>query len=96
MQKNNLLVEILTEELPPLSQKSLAEVFSQNIADSIHTLGLSKNINYQVFDVTLDRSAWDIMVDISNQNLAPVIDVDGEVLADFGVTELSKFWEKLG
>ena len=36
------------------------------------------------------------MVDISNQNLAPVIDVDGEVLADFGVTELSKFWEKLG
>lgn len=56
----------------------------------------SNNISYQVFDVTLDRSAWDIMVDISNQNLAPVIDVDGEVLADFGVTELSKFWEKLG
>ena len=28
--------------------------------------------------------------------LAPVIDVDGEVLADFRVTELSKFWEKLG
>ena len=58
---------------------------------------LDSNIfSYQVFDVTLDRSAWDIMVDISNQNLAPVIDVDGEVLADFGVTELSKFWEKLG
>ena len=56
----------------------------------------SNNISYQFFDVTLDRSAWDIMVDISNQNLAPVIDVDGEVLADFGVTELSKFWEKLG
>ena len=56
----------------------------------------SNNISYQVFDVTLDRSAWDTMVDISNQNLAPVIDVDGEVLADFGVTELSKFWEKLG
>ena len=56
----------------------------------------SNNISYQVFDVTLDRSAWDIMVDISNQNLAPVIDVDGEVLSDFGVTELSKFWEKLG
>ena len=56
----------------------------------------SNKISYQVFDVTLDRSAWDIMVDISNQNLAPVIDVDGEVLADFGVIELSKFWEKLG
>ncbi len=49
MQKNNLLVEILTEELPPLSQKSLAEVFSQKMAESIHALGLSQNINYEVF-----------------------------------------------
>ena len=49
MQKNNLLVEILTEELPPLSQKSLAEVFAQNISESIHNLGLSKDINYEVF-----------------------------------------------
>ena len=49
MQKNNLLVEILTEELPPLSQRSLAEVFAQNISESIHNLGLSKDINYEVF-----------------------------------------------
>jgi glycyl-tRNA synthetase beta chain len=49
MQKNNLLVEILTEELPPLSQKPLAEVFAQNISESIHNLGLSKDINYEVF-----------------------------------------------
>ena len=49
MQKNNLLVEILTEELPPLSQKPLAEVFAQNSSDSIHNLGLSKDINYEVF-----------------------------------------------
>ena len=49
MQKNNLLVEILTEELPPLSQKSLAEVFAQNISESIHNLGLSNDINYEVF-----------------------------------------------
>ena len=54
------------------------------------------NISYQFFDVTLDRSAWDEMLKISNQSLAPVIDVDGEVLADFGSEELAQFWNKLG
>ena len=32
MQKNNLLIEIVTEELPPLSQKDLGEAFAKNIA----------------------------------------------------------------
>jgi monothiol glutaredoxin len=32
---------------------------------------------------------------LSGQTLAPVIDVDGEVLADFGPDELENFWEKL-
>jgi hypothetical protein len=35
------------------------------------------------------------MIDLSGQSLAPVIDVDGEVLADFGPEELARFWEKL-
>lgn len=49
MQKNNLLIEILTEELPPLSQQSLAKRFAENIAVSIHNLGLSNTIDYEVF-----------------------------------------------
>ncbi len=36
------------------------------------------------------------MVNLSNQRLAPVIDVDGKILADFGPEELAKFWETLG
>ena len=39
--------------------------------------------------------SFDEMREISGQTLAPVIDVDGEVLADFGPDELEKFWEKL-
>ena len=33
---------------------------------------------------------------ISGQTLAPVIEVDGKVLADFGARELVVFWERLG
>lgn len=49
MQKNNLLIEILTEELPPLSQKSLSENFAQNVATSLHDLKLSQSINFDFF-----------------------------------------------
>ena len=56
----------------------------------------SNKINYQVFDVTSDRSAWNEMFKISNQSLAPVIDVDGEILSDFDSVELARFWNELG
>jgi hypothetical protein len=32
---------------------------------------------------------------LSGQELAPVIEVDGKVLADFGPEELAKFWGKI-
>ena len=35
------------------------------------------------------------MVTLSGQTLAPVIEVDGKILADFGPEELAKFWETL-
>jgi len=52
-------------------------------------------IKYETLDVIADTEAFDEMVEISGQTLAPVIDVDGEVLADFGPEELEKFWKKL-
>lgn len=52
-------------------------------------------IKYETLDVIADTDAFDEMREISGQTLAPVIDVDGEVLADFGPDELEKFWEKL-
>jgi len=54
-----------------------------------------RGIKYETLDVIADVEAYDEMVELSGQDLAPVIDVDGEVLADFGPEELAKFWEKL-
>lgn len=52
-------------------------------------------IRYETLDVISDPEAYDEMIELSGQSLAPVIDVDGEILADFGPEELSKFWEEL-
>ena len=52
-------------------------------------------IKYETLDVIADQEAYNEMVELSGQTLAPVIDVDGEILADFGPEELAKFWEKL-
>ncbi len=54
-----------------------------------------RGIKYEVLDVISDSEAYTEMVNLSGQRLAPVIDVDGEILADFGPEELEKFWEKL-
>ena len=53
------------------------------------------DIVYEKIDVIADEAAFDEMVRFSGQELAPVIEVDGKVLADFGPEELAKFWEKL-
>ena len=52
-------------------------------------------IKYISLDVTSDRAAWDEMVGLSGQSSAPVIEVDGEMLADFGASELAQFWNEL-
>lgn len=52
-------------------------------------------VKYETLDVISDAEAFAEMEEISGQTLAPVIDVGGEVLADFGPEELAKFWEKL-
>jgi glutaredoxin 3 len=54
-----------------------------------------RGIKYEVLDVIADAEAFSEMEELSGQTLAPVIDVDGEILADFGAEELAKFWEKL-
>ena len=54
-----------------------------------------RGISYQTLDVISDRKANAEMVRLSGQTLAPVIDVDGKILADFGPEELAAFWEKI-
>jgi glutaredoxin len=54
-----------------------------------------KGIEYEPVDVIADEAAYDEMIRLSGQELAPVIDVDGEILADFGPEQLATFWEKI-
>lgn len=55
----------------------------------------AQGIKYEVLDVLSDVEAYEEMMELSGQSLAPVIDVDGEILADFGPEELAQFWEEL-
>ena len=54
-----------------------------------------RGIQYATLDVTTDRAARQEMLDLSGQTLAPVIDVDGEILADFDTDQLEEFWKRL-
>ena len=54
-----------------------------------------RGVRFEEIDVTADEVAFDEMVQLSGQELAPVIDVDGEILADFGPEELAVFWKDL-
>jgi glutaredoxin 3 len=54
-----------------------------------------RGIEYEKMDVIADEAAFAEMIRLSGQTLAPVIDVDGKVLADFGPDELAKFWERI-
>lgn len=53
------------------------------------------DVEYETFDVIANDDAFDEMERLSGQTLAPVIDVNGEILADFGPDELERFWNKL-
>ena len=54
-----------------------------------------QGIDYETVDVMADEAAFDEMIRLSGQDLAPVIEVDGEILADFGPDQLAQFWRKL-
>ncbi|HVU26803.1 MAG TPA: glutaredoxin family protein [Verrucomicrobiae bacterium] len=54
-----------------------------------------RGIQYETLDVIADVKAMDEMVKLSGQTFAPVIEVDGKILADFGPEELEKFWKTL-
>lgn len=54
-----------------------------------------RGIAYEKLDVIADAQANAEMVRLSGQSLAPVIEVDGKILADFGPDELAVFWKKI-
>ena len=52
-------------------------------------------VEYQKVDVIADEAAFEEMIHLSGQELAPVLEVDGKILADFGPDQLADFWNKL-
>jgi len=54
-----------------------------------------RDIKYEKIDVIADEAAFEEMIRISGQELAPVIDMDGKVLADFGPEQLEIFWKTI-
>ena len=54
-----------------------------------------RGVEYETVDVIGDEAAYDEMIRLSGQELVPVIDVDGEVLVDFGPEQLAAFWKLL-
>ena len=54
----------------------------------------ARNIPHETLDVAADSAARKEMFELSGQSLAPVIDVDGEILADFDTGQLERFWEQ--
>ena len=55
-----------------------------------------RGVSYETLDVIEDPQAMREMEKLSGQDLAPVIDVDGKILADFGPDELEEWWKEQG
>jgi glutaredoxin len=54
-----------------------------------------QDIEYTEIDVIADDAAYEEMVGLSGQTCAPVLDVGGRILADFGPEELPGFFKSL-
>ena len=54
-----------------------------------------RGVRYQTLDVVANESARSEMLQLSGQTLAPVLDDEGEILADFDTDQLERFWKKL-
>ncbi len=56
----------------------------------------ARGIAFERLDVHRDPRCYDEMIRLSGQTLAPVLEADGRVLADFGAEELEAWWRAQG
>lgn len=54
----------------------------------------ARGLKYAELNVSRSRALFDEMIELSGQTRAPVIEVDGRVLADFGADELEAWWDE--
>ena len=55
-----------------------------------------RGIPFEELNVSSNSAARKEMFELTGQTLAPCIDVDGHILADFGTDELEDFWKEQG
>jgi len=55
----------------------------------------ARGIEYEKIDVTANEADFEEMIRLSGQELAPVMEVNGKVLADFGPEQLGPFWKMI-
>lgn len=53
-----------------------------------------RGVRYEALDVIRDAEARTEMHALTGQSKAPSIDVDGQILADFGADELEAWWRQ--
>ncbi|MGA2175234.1 MAG: glutaredoxin family protein [Verrucomicrobiota bacterium] len=54
----------------------------------------ARGIAYEKLNVFTHPAARREMRELSGQGLAPVLDVDGQILADFDTDQLAEFWKR--
>ena len=54
----------------------------------------ARGLQYETLDVSAHPDARQEMRQLSGQALAPVIEVDGQILADFDAEQLAEFWKR--
>ena len=54
----------------------------------------ARGIRYETLDVIRNATARREMQELTGQTKAPSIDVDGQILADFGADELEEWWKE--
>ena len=67
----------------------------ERIARDADLAGRIRLIEGYIPGAPIPEKAYDAMYRLSGQTLTPVIDVDGQILADFGARELAEFWKNL-
>ncbi len=55
----------------------------------------ARGVEYDQIDVTASEADFAEMIRLSGQELAPVIEVNGKVLADFDTAQLAVFWKEM-
>lgn len=54
----------------------------------------ARGIRYETLDVIRNATARREMHELTGQTKAPSIEVDGQILADFGADELEEWWKE--